>query len=74
MFSLVALFVAGASALLFALFSSATPGALTCLALGLAPSIPQYFEATFPLHDVLPYLPTTYLYVGPVAGWPRYVF
>ncbi|MDO4437685.1 MAG: hypothetical protein Q4B77_07045 [Coriobacteriaceae bacterium] len=67
------LFVASLSAAFFAVTSSSVPGALTCLALGFVPSIPQYFSETFILHEVLKYLPTTYFYVAPVGGWPCYL-
>ncbi|MDY2777061.1 MAG: hypothetical protein SOU51_01595, partial [Collinsella sp.] len=60
-------------ALLFSIASSSLPGCLSALALGFVPSIPQYFDETFILHDALPYLPTTYLYVARAAGWPKYL-
>lgn len=69
----VTVFVSSVSAALFAASRTAVPGCLVLVALGFVPSIPQYFSETFILHDALPFLPTTYLYIAPVAGWPAYL-
>ena len=69
----VTVFVSSVSAVSFFVSKTAVPGCLILLALGFVPSIPQYFSETFILHDVVPLLPTTYLYVAPVAGWPTYL-
>lgn len=67
------LLVVAVASVAFAASSSSVAGCLLGLALGFVPSIPQYFSETFILHDVLRYLPTTYLYVAPVGGWPSYL-
>lgn len=69
----VTLLVVTMSAAVFAISASSVAGCLVNLALGFVPSIPQYFSETFIFHDVLKYLPTTYLYVAPVGGWPNYL-
>ena len=69
----VTVFASSVSAALFAVSRTAVPGCLILIALGFVPSIPQYFNETFILHDALPFLPTTYLYVAPVGGWPAYL-
>lgn len=69
----IVLFVASVMSAAFSLCSSATGGCLFSLALGFVPSIPRYFDETFALRDLLPFLPTTYLQVAPVAGSPNYI-
>lgn len=68
------LFVTAISMMVFAITSSSVVGCLLGLAMGLVPAVPQYFSETFVLHDILRYLPTTYLYVAPVGGWPNYLY
>lgn len=69
----VTLFTSLVSAFFFTITGGSVPGCFISLALGFVPSIPQYFSETFIAHDVLRYLPTTYLYVAPVGGCPSYI-
>ncbi len=71
--AMIALFVGLLQVTLFAVLGSAVPGAATAAALAFVPSIPQYYDKTFLLHDVAAYLPTTYLFSANVAGFPAYI-
>lgn len=71
--AMIALFVGLLQVTLFTVLGSAVPGAATAAALAFVPSIPQYYDKTFLLHDVAAYLPTTYLFPANVAGFPAYI-
>lgn len=71
--AMVALFVGLLQVALFAVLGSAIPGAAAAVALAFVPSIPQYYDKTFLLHDIAAYLPTTYLFPANVAGFPAYI-
>lgn len=68
----ISIFMISIVALVFAISSHAAMGTILALAMGFIPYIPSYFDEKGLFYEFLRYLPTTYLDIASVAGWPNY--
>lgn len=69
----MAVFNAALVVTLFAFTTSAVPGSLIAVALAFVSSVPSYADEHGVFYEILHLLPTTYVNLASVAGWPRYL-